>query len=312
MRTPKRCYPAERLIDHPELLPCPHGGDVVVMCNSLAWEKTVHTLDRVLSVASRPGRGPHTTCLGSRMRLLSATAQHLAVPGSTDGSDVLVRLAWGRQESRAPDRALHPALAAQVRLSASHVGDRSPQVSLPLLAGHERQHRDHLAQIAQEPGGLMLARDGLAPQGGAPHIGVLRALPSGVPLRRGWLAQQAQPPFAALLQPLTPLAWPLLAVRSDKHKGLVLVVAPVCPNRRYQVCQAHSLRTLAAPLAEADAALQGELRPTGRQQVGGLSRQEPHTAPGHAGVFTVTGLLPSPLAQPTAPASQRPPPRAYA
>jgi hypothetical protein len=46
-----------------------------------------------------------------------------------------------------------------------------------------------------------------------------------------------------------------------------------------------------------------------RQQVGNLIRQEPRTASGPAGVLTVTGLLPSPLAQPTAPASQSSPRR---
>jgi hypothetical protein len=46
-----------------------------------------------------------------------------------------------------------------------------------------------------------------------------------------------------------------------------------------------------------------------RQQVGDLIRQEPRTASGHTGVLTVTGLLPSPLAKPTVPASQSPPPR---
>ena len=85
MRTPKRLYTAERLIYHPALLPCPHCGDLLVLCNAVAWDKTVQTLDRVLAVASRPGRCPHTTCLGSRMRLLAATAQRLALPGSTSG-----------------------------------------------------------------------------------------------------------------------------------------------------------------------------------------------------------------------------------
>ena len=50
------------------------------------------------------------------------------------------------------------------------------------------------------------------------------------------------------------------------------------------------------------------LRKTVRQQVGPLMRQEPHTAPGHAGVLTVTGLCPSPLRPQeatTAPDSQR-------
>ena len=85
MRTPKRLYAQQRIIYQPELLTCPHCGDLLVMCNYLAWDKTVQTLDRVLSVASRPGHCPHVTCAGSRMRLLSAQAQRLALPGSTYG-----------------------------------------------------------------------------------------------------------------------------------------------------------------------------------------------------------------------------------
>ena len=72
MRTPKGLYAQQRLIYQPELLSCPHCGDLLVMDNSLVWDKTVQTLDHVLSGASRPGHCPHATCTGSRMRLLSA------------------------------------------------------------------------------------------------------------------------------------------------------------------------------------------------------------------------------------------------
>ncbi len=178
-----------------------------------------------------------------------------------------------------------------------------------LLACHERQHRDHLAQIATEQGGLIIALDGLAPQGGEPQIWFIRALTSGVTLRSGWLSQQDQTTFEAFLKPLQHLEWPILAVLSDKQTGLVPAVATVFPDRRYQFCQAYYLRNLAEPLAEADAAFKGELRKTVRQRLGDLIRQEPGTAPGQAGVLTVTGLLPTPLAKPTAPASQSPTPR---
>ena len=94
MRTPKRLYAQQRLMYQPELLTCLHCGDLLVMCNSLAWKKTVQTLDGVLSVASRPGRCPHETCAGSRLRLLSAEAQRLALPHATYGYDVLVRIGW--------------------------------------------------------------------------------------------------------------------------------------------------------------------------------------------------------------------------
>jgi mutator family transposase len=309
MRTPKRLYPEERLIYHPDLLTCPHCGDLLVTCNYLAWDKTVQRLDRVLSVASRPGRCPHATCVGSRLRLLSAEGQRLAPAGSTYGYDVVVHIGWWRQEARATYHEIHAALAPRVRISESHVGYLYQQVYLPLLACHARQHRDRLAQSAQQQGGLIVALDGLAPQGGEPQIWFIRELTSGVTLRSGWLAQQDQPTFEAFLQPLKHLEWPILAVLSDKQTGLVPAVATVLPHSRYQFCQAHYLRNLAEPLAEADAAFKRDLRQTVREQVGDLIRQEPRTAPGHPGVLTVTGLLPSPLEQLTVPASQRPTPR---
>jgi len=303
MRTPKPLYAQERRMYQPELLTCPHGGDLLVLCHYLAWDKTVQMLDRVVSVASRPGRCPRTTCTGSHMRLLSAEGQRIALAGSTYGYEVLVRIGWRRQEHHATSRAMHTELAAQVRISESHVRSLYQPVSLPLLACHERQHQDHLAQLATQHGGLIIAPDGLAPQGGEPQMWFIRALASGVTLRSGWLCQQDQTTFEAFLAPLKPLEWPILAVLSDKQTGLVPAVATVWPHSRHQFCQAHSLRHLAEPLAEADAAFKGELRHQGRQQVGDLIRQAPRTAPGQAGVLTVTGLLPSPLAEPKTPAS---------
>src|SRR6266853_2809969 len=304
MRTPKRLYAHERIIYQPELLTCPHCGDLLVLCNYLAWDKTVQRLDGVLSVASRPGCCRHAACAGSRMRLLSAEGQRIALPGSTYGYDVLVRIRWWRQESRATYRELHAELASQVRISESHVGYLYQQVSLPLLACHERQHRDRLAQIAQQQGGVIIALDGLAPQGGEPQIWCIRELSTGLTLRSGWLCQQDQTTFEAFLEPLKHLEWPILAVLSDKQTGLVPAVATVFPHSRHQWCQAHYLRNLAEPLAEADAAFKGELRQQVRQQVGALIRQAPRTAPGQAGVLTVTGLLPSPLAESEPPVCQ--------
>jgi Transposase, Mutator family len=157
---------------------------------------------------------------------------------------------------------------------------------------------------------LIVALDGLAPQGGEPQIWCMRDLSTGLTLRSGWLAQLDQPTFEAFLVPLRHLEWPILAVLSDKQTGLVPAVATVLPHSRHQCCQAHYLRTLAEPLAAADAAFKGEWRTTVRQQVGDLLRQESRRPPSHAGVLSVTGLLPSPVAEPTVPACQRPLPSA--
>ena len=234
----------------------------------------------------------------------------MAPAGSTYGYDVLVRIGWLRQHQRATYSEIHTDLPPRLPISESHVRYLYQHVYLPLLACHERQQRGRLAQVAKEQGGLIIALDGLAPQGGEPQIWFIRDLSTGLTLRSGWLAQLDQPTFEAFLAPLKHLEWPILAVLSDKQTGLVPAVATVLPNSRHQFCQAHYLRNLAEPLAAADAAFKGELRQTVRQQVGDLLRQEPRTAPGHAGVLTVTGLLPSPVEEPTAPACQRPTPSA--
>ena len=251
MRTPKRLYAEERIIYHPELLTCLHCGDLLVMWNYLAWDKTVQTLDRRLSIATRPGRCPHATCPGSRMRLLSAEAQRLAPPGSAYVFDVLVHIGWLRQHQRATYSEIHTAISARLSISEAHVRYLYQHCYLPLLACHERQQHGRLTQVAQEHGGLIIALDGLAPQGGEPHIWFIRDLSTGLTLRSGWLAQLDQPTFEAFLAPLKHLEWPILAVFSDKQTGLVPAVATVLPNSRHQFCQAHYLRNLAEPLAEA-------------------------------------------------------------
>jgi len=234
------------------------------------------------------------------MRLLSAQAQSIASPGSTYGYDVLVRIGWLRYQAHATYTEIHRALASHVRIAESHIRYLYQHLYLPLLACHERQHRDHLAQIAEAQGGLMIALDGLAPQAGEPQIWFIRELSSGLTLRSGWLSKQDQPTFEAFLRPLKQLEWPILAVLSDKQTGLMPAVRKVFPTSRYQLCQAHYLRNLAEPLAETDSAFKVDLRQAVRQHVGDLIRKEPRPEPDQGGVLTVTGLLPSPLCVPEA------------
>ena len=291
MRTPQQLYAEKRIVYHPELLTCPHCGELLVMWNSLAWDKTVQTLDRVLSIASRPSHCPKATCRGVRLRLLSAEAQRMALPGSTYGYDVLVRIGWLRQHQRATYSEIHTDLASRLHISLSHVRYLYQQFYLPLLACHERQQRDRLTQDAKAQGGVLIALDGLAPQAGEPQLWCIRELLTGLTLRSGWLSQQDQPTREAFLAPLKHLEWPILAVLSDKQTGLVPAVAAVLPNIRHQFYQAHYLRNLAEPLAEADAAFKVALRQTVREHLGIFLRQTPRTESGQAGLVAVTGLV---------------------
>lgn len=276
-----------------------------MMYNYLAWDKTVQTLDRVLSIASRPGHCADPTCPEHDARLLSAEGQQIALPGSTYGYDVVARIGWLRQERREIYADIRADLASRIQISESHVRYLYQQVYLPLLACHERKYWGHLAQAAEQHGGLIIALDGLAPEGGEPQLWFIRELLTGLTLRSGWLSRFDQLTFEAFLHPLSQLTWPILAVLSDKQKGLLPAISIVLPGVHHHFCHAHYLRNLAEPLAEADSAFKVELRKAVRQEVGVLIRAEKPTEAPQSNVLTVTGLLPddpTTTAEPESPA----------
>ena len=121
MKTPKALYASARMIYHPELSSCPQCGGPIALANYLLWDKTIQTLDAVLSVASRPGACADPTCPGASMRLRSAAGQQVALPHTSYGLDVLVRIGWARQAHHATFGDIQAALAPQVAISASHV-----------------------------------------------------------------------------------------------------------------------------------------------------------------------------------------------
>jgi hypothetical protein len=294
MRTPKILYPDERIIYKPELSSCPRCEGSLEMCDYLVWDKTVQTLDAVLSVASRPAFCADPLCPGHTMRLVSAEGQQIAPRGSTYGYDVLAHIGWLRQERRDAYAEIRAELAGQVQISESHVRYLYQQVYLPLLACHERQYWADLAQAARQHGGLIIGLDGLAPEGGEPQLWFIRELLTGLTLRSGWLSRFDQATFEAFLEPLAELAWPILAVLSDKQKGLPEAVATVLSEARHHFCHAHYLKNLAEPLAKADSAFTVELRKAVRAEVGLLIRAENASPTPQPAVLTVTGLLPDP------------------
>ena len=299
MRTPKVLYPDERIIYKPELSVCPYCGGALVMCDYLAWDKTVQTLDAVLSIASRPAFCAAPLCSGQDMRLLSAEGQQIAPRGSTYGYDVLARIGWLRQEHRDTYAEIGAELVGQVQISESHIRYLYQQVYLPLLACHERQYVACLTQAARQHGGLIISLDGLAPKGGEPQLWFIRELVTGLTLRSGWLSRFDQITFEAFLEPVSEMVWPILAVLSDKQRGLPEAIAAVFSEACHHFCHSHYLKNLADPLAKADSAFNVELRKAVRAEVGLLIRAERASPTPQAAVMTVTGLLPDPLRPPS-------------
>lgn len=267
-----------------------------MLCNYLAWDKTVQTLDGVLSVASRPGCCVNVACPGHELRLLSAEGQQIALPGSGYGYDVIARIGWQRQERRASYPEIHTDLGAHVQISESYVRHLYQQVYLPLLACQERQHQHRLEQAVQQHGGLIIALDGLAPEGGEPQLWFIRELFTGLTLRSGWLSQFDRGTFEAFLAPLTAaLPGPVVAVLSDKQRGLAPAVAAVFPQAHHHFCHSHYLKNLAEPWAAIDSSFKVDLRKAVREAIGPLIRDEGATSATHSNVLCVTGAIPDEL-----------------
>ncbi len=234
----KSLYPTTRRIYHPELPACPHCGRPPQLLNYLASAKIVQTLTTTLAVAVRPSHCPDPACPGWAARWRSIAAQQIALPGCTYGLDVVARLGRLRQEQCLTFTQVHAALVPTVQLAPATVRILYQEAYLPLLAASARAHRDVLTRLAAEHGGLLLALDGLAPEGGEPQLWCVYDLLTSLLLRAGWLSQFDQASFETFLAPLA-TAWPIRAVLNDKQRGLEAAIATVFPTAAHQLCQAH-------------------------------------------------------------------------
>ena len=296
MRTPREFYSKKPIVYSFELGVCPAcQGPLKVAYTSGA--KTVQTLAGVWTIAHQPRYCPDSDCARLDVLCKSAQWQQIAPRHCTYGYDVIAQIGWWRQTHYQRFEAIHEALQPRLQISESEVRHLYHERYLPLLACHERQHLDQLRAVSEQTG-LILGLDGLCPEGGEPQLWVVRELQTDLTLRSGWLSQQDEATFVNFLQPIADLELWVVAVLSDKQRGLEPAVPRVFPHAKHAFCQMHYLKNVAEPVAEEDEAMKVTLRKAVRSQVGDLIRQEKVEKPG---VLTVTGLVPTLVGEPEAP-----------
>jgi hypothetical protein len=301
MRTPREYYPKKPIVYTCELDKCPECYEPMKIAYT-SGAKTVQTMAGVLTIAQRPKYCPNLGCVRCEVVCKSAQWQQVAPCHSTYGYDVIAQIGWLRQRHYERFGAIQAALQSRLQISEAEVRHLYHERYLPLLACHERQYVECLKRVS-ERSGLILGLDGLAPEGGEPQLWVVRELQTGLTLRSGWLSQQDQSTFVNFLQPIAELGLGVVAVISDKQRGLEPAVPAVFPHAKHALCQSHYLKHAAALVAEADEAMKVTLRKAVRDEVGDLIRREKVEKPG---VLTVTGLLPSPVDQPEEEETQSP------
>lgn len=296
MRTPRESYSRKPIVYTFELDTCLECGEHLNAAYT-SGPKTVQTMGGVMTIAHRPQycRDPH--CKRHQALYKSARWQQIAPRYCTYGYDVIAQIGWLRQMRYERFEAIHEALQPRLQICESEVRLLYHDRYLPLLACHERQYLEELRSVSEHRG-LILGLDGLAPEGGEPQLWLVRELQLGLTLRSGWLSRQDETTFVNFLQPIADLGLRVVAVMSDKQRGLEPAVPIVFPEAKHGFCQIHYLHNAAEPVAEEDQAMKITLRKTVRSEVGELIRREKVEK---SGVLTVTGLIPTPVEDPEEP-----------
>ncbi|MBE2199964.1 MAG: hypothetical protein IAE79_15220 [Anaerolinea sp.] len=85
------------------------------------------------------------------------------------------------------------------------------------------------------------------------------------------MSQQDHETFVSFLRPIAALGLRVVALLSDKQRGLAPTAPLVCAEAKHAFCQAHYLNNVAEPVAEADQSLKVSLRQEVRRETGYLA-----------------------------------------
>ena len=258
----------------------------------LNWRKTIQMLQGKVYVTSRGRYCPQHP----EITYLAAAAAQLSLPHSTYDLDVVVRIGYQRDYQKMTYAQIHQSLPAPIRVSERHVGNLYREY-LALLACAAQLDVNQLRVAAAQYGGLILAVDGLEPEGGQPQLWVAREVLTGTLLAAGWLPRVDEDTLKAFLAPVAALDLPLLATVSDKQAALIKALAATWSDLPHQYCQAHYLCNAVTPIYEADERLKVHRWPI--IDLVGPMDQNAKTAPERVGPIlprlSTRGSLSSPL-----------------
>lgn len=266
MRTPREYYSKKPIVYTCEMNECPLCNERLKIAYT-SGPKTVQTMNVTMTIAQRAKYCLNPECAKYGIRHKFAQWQQIAPLHCTYGYDVIAQIGWMRQRHYERFEGIHESIQTHLQISEGQVRHLYHERYMPLMACHERQNLGYLKAVAEQAG-LILSLDGLAPEGGEPQLWLVRELQTGLTLRSGWLSQQDQTTFVNFLQPIADMGLWVLAVMSDKQRGLAPAVPQVFPYAKHSFCQIHYLNNAAAPVAEVDEAMKVALRKEVRKEAG--------------------------------------------
>lgn len=256
-----------RYIYNPEIRDCPDCGQRLRARPYYEWRKRVQQLSGTVWVISQARVCDNPKCDHQGAVYKSAAAQMVTLPKCTYGLDVIAQIGWWRDRDHLNRAQIHERLRDYgIELCERQVDHLYARYQV-LVGCAERLEVERLSQVTQERGGLIIGLDGLAPEGAAEQLWVVREVQTELILAVAWLAPVNHHTLAALLKPVVGLGFPILATLSDKQGCVKKALAEVLPQKPHQWCQSHYLGNAMRPIYEQDSALKTELRHRIRQEL---------------------------------------------
>lgn len=246
MKRPVGQRPARRLVFTALEETCPACGERLdITQHRKRW---IERLDGYLHVVRRDKSCRHPGCPGPRKVYHAPEDLRLALPYRTFGLDVT--LAIGERHLRGESlRAVQRDLCARgIAIDQRHTGRvfRDFLAIADVAWGDEEERQAAL----RAQGGIVLMCDGVQFDDRAPVLYLAWDAISATPLFSERKPFRGEDDLRPLLERVKATGVPVVAIVSDKEKGLVPAVEAVFPDTPYQLCQTHFLKNCAKPLAK--------------------------------------------------------------
>jgi hypothetical protein len=183
------------------------------------------------------------------------------LPNVTYGLDVMAYIAYQRNGEQKQFKEIGEQLRTeyQVEICESEVGRLYRKIEA-LLMGNQAAIHQEVAAAAEANGQLIMAVDGLQPDGGGPKLYLLHEVLSDTLISVALSEQANEVNLTDWLAPYREWRGVVKATLSDKEKALVAALETTWPGAVHQLCQLHFVKDLSEPVHEADRQLQQVIR----------------------------------------------------
>ena len=224
--------------------------------------RTIHRLDETIEATFRDKACPRDGCADSHLRFRPPEESMLALQGSSFGLDVVTAIGAMRFRDDASFPRIHERLAeGGVPISLMAVQNQFRNY-LALCSCQAGLNDPKLLEILRRQGVIVPVIDGVQFGEGDPVLYLIIDAISKRPLFGKELFCRSAEDLVPFIRQLNEIDVPILAVVSDKEKGLVPAIAEALPGTPHQLCQLHYVGNAAKPMDEDLKALGAEIRQT--------------------------------------------------